>query len=154
MLHLNEELRTSFYKSPSLQKIGWLMQLPFIPELYISATIDDFMRNAKDIKLTRKILPLGAFFNDKAVIIFNNVGYRRTSKELCEIKDMNDALEARILMPDDKINDISNGARLDSAYIVFSPKSETSMLWFINYNVFENPAAERNKYLTPGYAGA
>ncbi len=150
MIHLNEEIRTGFYKFPSWQKIGLL----FIPEIYIPTTIDDFVRNAENIKLTRKIFPPGYFFNDKAVIIFNNVAYRRTGKEWCEIEDMNNALEAKILMPDSEINEIYDGARLDSAYIAFSPKSKKSLLWFINYSVFENSAADRDKYLIPAYAGA
>jgi hypothetical protein len=154
MLHLNEEIKASFYKSPSLQKMGWLMQLPFMPETYVLTTIDDFVKNAESIRLTRKILPFGSFFNNKAMIIFTNIKYRRTSKKLCEIWDMNNSLEARILIPDDEIKEISDGTLLDSAYIVFSPKNQTSLLWFINYSVFENQAADRNKYLIPGYASA
>lgn len=153
MLHLNDEILKEFYKSPSLLKMpGLIMQLLY-PECYVSTTIDDFVSNVDDIKLTRKILPPGILYNNMAIISFNDVRYRRTGKRWCEIEDMNYTLKAKILMEDKDIDELSDGTVLEEAYMLFTPYNKSSLLWFANYSVFQTPAAERQKYMIPAYAG-
>ena len=59
MIHLNRET-----------PVGYLD--PFIPELYIATNIQDFLDNRGDIIPTRRLLPVGMFWNSWAGIFLYN----------------------------------------------------------------------------------
>lgn len=84
MIHWNEAMR--------MHGALWLVEL-FYPEGYSATTLTDFVKHRHEVKPTRKIFPLGCFFNGEALVdIESRVTCSEVNEERVCIRDMNGGL--------------------------------------------------------------
>lgn len=145
MLYINELLR----QKPLLRWVD-----SFIPEMYECFSLKDLVENKKELKPTRKILPLGIFFYNKAcVFISTSVIYNSIDEKLGELTDLTGGIEILLGKSlEDKKSVLSNGMRLYSPFLIYQPKKEKIELADYKENGPEQPG--RNDIKEPSIISA
>lgn len=127
----------------------------FIPRIYLSTTLRDFIENSESIKPTNKVLPIGVFFNGLAIVsIQSRLTYSFTEEEDKKryVSDLNDSLEivpfsyigARSFLkelnePDRLVEDLENYSNLYNTMIAYNPEEKLSSIFSFNPHGPSNP---------------
>jgi hypothetical protein len=129
MIHLNSEMR----KSPIL-----FLAEAVMPETYTATTVDDFLREKDEVKATRRILPLGVYFNGNAIISFPSVSYKIVShvrgilyKGI--IYDLTASLDVELdprFMEQELKDNLNNGMRLYNARVRYDLSDAALYLFY------------------------
>jgi len=128
MIHLNEILKNS----------PFFILESFIPEFYNAFSITDFLRNCQQIKFTRKILPLGCFFNGSAFIKFDKkLIYNKLNWKRGTISDLSAFIEVDVYKKDRE--KLKEGIKLYEPSIQFC---KSGSIYLVSYKLQGPPANE------------
>jgi len=129
MLHLNSELK----KTPFF----WLES--FLPEYYSASSVTDYMDNASEMKTTKKILPLGVFFNQEFFIDFPFLVFESLHifSDYATFSDMNGSFDSSIRMLNDKqLKNLKIGKTIYNPSFIYNGADFPSNYKQLGFNLF------------------
>ncbi len=140
MLHLNSEKDKDFAL--------FFIDLIF-PETYIATSIDDFLKNKSGIKPTKKVLPLGVFLYNQALIEFPEGVYNSLDEKTGIISDCNSSININLDgiwgIDKEKRVELKENMRLYDILTVYKPKDDS--IWLSGYKTHGPISTSENKEL-------
>jgi len=148
MIHFNTHLKNSTL---------FLVER-ILPEVYQCTTIRDFKDNADQIRPTRKILPVGIFYNGRAFVYLTSALFRfsEDSEKKGFLTDLTDSLEVTVRKVGDwkfglcreEFENLENGMKLYRPHILYRPRDGEMVL--LGYTPQGPPVGEESRKLVSG----
>lgn len=142
MIHLND-----------LFKINHPLIELLLPEMYRCTSIKDFKDSASQMKPTKRILPVGAFYNGKTFVYLPSALFRFSEdvQGVGLLADFVDSLEITLRRQDsfrfglsrEGFSNLRDGVKLHKPYALYNPRDGELVL--LGYEPQGPPAPERSR---------
>lgn len=126
MIHFNPLLR----QQTGLTGLSCKFTELCMPETYMATTLQDFVENRAIIVPTRKLMPPGLLFLNKAVVcIKGSVLYSRVNDYYCTLSDLTSSFLFKLIFDRERKSYLSEGSSIFEPCVEYSPRDDVAILW-------------------------